>query len=101
MNTRFLALKLLRMLVTIWFVVTFVFVVLRATTDPVEALLPPDATPDEIAQWSEIWGLDQPIIVQYGRYIASLTVGDLGFRRGPGRRASNWRFPRDAFDFRR
>lgn len=85
MNTRFLALKLLRMLITIWFVVTFVFIVLRATTNPVEALLPPDATPDEIAQWSEIWGLDQPMIVQYGRYVASLTVGDLGFSYRDGR----------------
>lgn len=78
MNTRYVAIKLLRALVTLWLVVTFVFIVLRLTGNPVEALLAPDAPPEEISYYTERLGLDQPIPVQYARYITSLLSGDLG-----------------------
>lgn len=78
MSTRYVAIKLLRALVTLWLVVTFVFVVLRLTGNPVEALLAPDAPPEEIAYYTERLGLDEPIHVQYVLYLGSLLTGDLG-----------------------
>lgn len=78
MSTRYVAIKLLRALVTLWLVVTFVFVVLRLTGNPVEALLAPDAPPEEIAYYTERLGLDEPIHVQYALYLGSLLTGDLG-----------------------
>jgi peptide/nickel transport system permease protein len=63
---------------TLWFVVTFTFVVLRTSGDPVMALVGPDALPEEIAQFRAQWGLDQPMIVQYLRYIGQMATGQFG-----------------------
>ena len=48
---RFWLLKIARTLLTLLFVVTFTFVVLRTSGDPVQSLLGPEATNDEIAQF--------------------------------------------------
>ena len=42
---RFWSAKLVRTLLTLWLVVTSVFIVLRTSGDPVQSLLPPDSTP--------------------------------------------------------
>lgn len=46
--------------------------------DPAVVLLGQDATPQAIAQMHHALGLDRPLIVQLGIYIAHLTMGDLG-----------------------
>jgi peptide/nickel transport system permease protein len=46
MSTAYLAQKLFRALLTIWVIVTFVFVILRMSGDPVLQILGPDAEPD-------------------------------------------------------
>ena len=79
MNSRFVIIKLIRTLLTLLAVLTFVFIVLRMAGNPVEAMLPEDAEPDTIAYYSEIWGLDKPLYVQYGRYFINILNGDLGF----------------------
>ncbi|MGS1093941.1 ABC transporter permease [Aquamicrobium terrae] len=76
--TRFWLIKLLRTILTLWFVVTFTFVVLRTSGDPVVALLGGDAMPDEIEQFRRQWGLDQPLIVQYLSYIGQMATGQFG-----------------------
>lgn len=76
--TRFWLIKLLRTVLTLWFVVTFTFVVLRTSGDPVVALLGGDAQPHEIEQFRTQWGLDQPLFVQYLRYIGQMAVGNFG-----------------------
>lgn len=76
--TRFWLIKLLRTVLTLWFVVTFTFVVLRTSGDPVVALLGGDAQPAEIEQFRRQWGLDQPLFVQYLRYIGQMAVGNFG-----------------------
>ena len=81
----YLARKALRAALTLWLVVTFVFVVLRLTGDPVQALVGPDATPEVIAVYAERYGFDRPLPVQYGRYLLSLARGDLGVSYLDGR----------------
>lgn len=76
--TRFWLIKLARTVLTLWFVVTFAFVVLRTSGDPVVSLVGADALPDEIEQFREQWGLDQPLIVQYFRYVGQMAVGQFG-----------------------
>ena len=68
----------MRTLLTLWFVVTFTFVVLRISGEPVVALLGGDAQPAEIEQFRAQWGLDQPLIVQYLRYVGQMAVGNFG-----------------------
>ncbi len=76
--TRFVLTRLVRSIATLWLVVSVVFVALRATGDPANALLPDDATADAIAAFRQRYGLDQPIPVQYVRYWGSLVRGDFG-----------------------
>lgn len=76
--TRFWLIKLLRTIFTLWFVVSFTFIVLRTSGDPVVALLGGDAMPDEIEQFRRQWGLDQPLIVQYLRYVGQMATGQFG-----------------------
>jgi peptide/nickel transport system permease protein len=76
--TKFWLIKFARTVMTLWFVVTFTFVVLRTSGDPVMALVGPDALPEEIAQFRAQWGLDQPMIVQYLRYIGQMATGQFG-----------------------
>lgn len=77
--------RALRTLVTLWLVVTFAFVVLRTSGDPVVALLSPDALPDEIAHFRALWNLDRSLPEQYLAYIGNLFAGDFGVSYHDGR----------------
>ncbi|MFB2595394.1 ABC transporter permease [Paracoccus sp. p4-l81] len=55
-----------------------VFMGVYAIGDPVQMLVPPDASPAEIARARQNLGLDQPIFVQYLVYLQGLMQGDLG-----------------------
>lgn len=83
--TRFWLLKILRTALTLWFVVTFTFVVLRTSGDPVVALVGADATPDEIEQFRALWRLDDSLWVQYFRYIGQMATGQFGISYRDGR----------------
>ena len=74
---------LLRRLVTLTItllgimVVTF-FVALVVPLDPLAALAGPQAPPETVERLRALYGFDQPIYVQFGRYVARLARGDLG-----------------------
>lgn len=78
MNLRFVVIKTLRAVLTLWLVVTFVFVVLRVTGDPTEQLLPDDIDPLIRAYYRTAWGLDQPLWEQYMKYFQAAFQGDFG-----------------------
>lgn len=78
MNLPYLLWKILRAVITMWLVVTFVFFVLRLTGDPVAQLLPDDVDQSTIDHYRRLWGLDQPLMAQYWRYFAALFQGDFG-----------------------
>ncbi len=82
---RFWSVKAARTLLTLWFVVTFAFIVLRVSGDPVHSLLGPDATIEEIAQFREAWGLDRPLPEQYLRYVVQMASGQFGTSYRDGR----------------
>jgi len=58
-------------------VVLFAFIHLLPG-DPATAVLGEHATPARIAEMRSYLGLDDPLIVQYGRYILGLLHGDFG-----------------------
>lgn len=75
---RFVAVKLLRSAVTMWLVITFVFVVLRISGDPTDILLPDDVA-QEVREFYRVkWGLDQSLWQQYLAYWKALSTGDFG-----------------------
>ena len=83
--SRFILGKTLRALITLLIAVSLVFVFIRFSGDPAAALAPPDADQAVIDEYREKLGLDQPLIVQYGKYLAALTRGEFGFSVHTGR----------------
>ena len=65
--------------------------------DPARALAGVQATPEYIEQVRERYGLNDPLYVQYGRFMGGLVTGDLGdstFSRRPVTTEIGERFPR-------
>lgn len=81
---RVVLIKLVRSIITLWLVVTLVFILLRSAGDPLLVLLPEDTEPAVVETYRERWGLDRPLLVQYGLYLTSVVRGDMGrsFRDG-------------------
>ncbi|OUR75552.1 ABC transporter permease [Marinomonas sp. 42_23_T18] len=78
MNMIYILQKVLRALLTLILVVTFIFIVLRVTGDPVVTMLPDDTDPEIIEQMRIAWGLDKPIWIQYLNYWGGILNGELG-----------------------
>jgi peptide/nickel transport system permease protein len=88
--TRFLTLRLLLTLAALWLVLTMVFFLIHIVPgDPVEQMLGEGARAEDLAALRTSLGLDQPVHVQYGRYLAGLARGDLG---------QSFRFQRSVLD---
>lgn len=79
MNLRFVLTKVLRALLTLWIVVTFAFVIMHASGDPIEIMLGDQAEQDVIDHYKELYGLDRPMHEQYYRYVLGILQGDLGY----------------------
>src|SRR2546423_14891519 len=47
--------------------------------DPARLMACPQAGVGEVAHIRHLYGLDQPLITQYGRYLHDLSLGNLGF----------------------
>lgn len=83
---RILVVRLASALVLLWLVITLTFVLVRAAPgDPADLLAGPAATAADIARARGELGLDDPLAVQYARWIGGIVSGDLGesiaFRR--------------------
>lgn len=92
----FLIRRLLQALLAVWVVVTLVFVLLHVAGDPIDVLAPDDMTQAQRADLERSLGLDQPFLLQYGRFLLNLTQGDLGisyFSRQPAMGLVLERFP--------
>ena len=70
--------RIARALLTLWLVVTSVFVVLRLSGDPAQTMLGPDAPAAALDAFRENYGLDNSIVRQYLDYIGQLLQGNLG-----------------------
>lgn len=87
MTPRFLVQKIFRALVTIWIIVTFVFIVLRLSGDSALLIYGPDVDAGALKALREAWGLDKPIWQQYLIYIGNVFQGDFGKSYLDGRNA--------------
>jgi peptide/nickel transport system permease protein len=54
------------------------FVLTFLTGDPAEIMLPPGATAQQIATFRAEWGFDDPLLVQYWRFLRRAVHGDFG-----------------------
>ncbi len=93
---RYAAIRLIRALLTVWLAVTAVFLGLRLSGDPAQALLGPEASSEAVRALRQAWGLDDPIAVQYARYLWQIAHGDFGRslrERRPATEVVNERIP--------
>lgn len=82
---RFLTLRLIQAVLTLAAISVIVFVIMYCVGDPVATLLPPNASARQRAELRAHLGLDQPLPVQYSRYVGRLLHGDLGISYYTGR----------------
>ncbi len=74
----FVVRRLLLVGVVAWGAATLAFLLLYLSGDPVDLLLPLDASPQARAELRHAYGFDDPLYVQYGRYLWKLVHGDFG-----------------------
>ncbi|MFC0158779.1 ABC transporter permease [Mameliella alba] len=86
---RFLLSRAAQGLIVMFGVSALVFFALFLTGDPAVLMMAPDSTAAEIDAFREAMGFDDPIIVQYGRFLVDALQGDLG---------SSLRYSRPAMD---
>ncbi|MBD3624912.1 MAG: ABC transporter permease [Rhodobacteraceae bacterium] len=75
---RFLLSRAVQGLIVMFGVSLLVFFALFLTGDPAVLMMAPDSSAAEIAAFREAMGFDDPIIVQYGRFLVDALQGDLG-----------------------
>jgi glutathione transport system permease protein len=75
----FIARRLASAAVTLFAVLTLIFVLVRIVPgDPAQVILGDQASAAAIAQMRTRLGLDKPLIVQYGAFLGDLGTGDFG-----------------------
>jgi peptide/nickel transport system permease protein len=74
----FLVRRLLQSLVVLFGVSFVVFAILHLTGDPALVLLPPDASAEDVRRFREAMGFNDPLLVQYARFLRGALQGDFG-----------------------
>lgn len=70
--------RLPQVLITLLLVSAVIFVAVQATGNPVNAYLPPDAGEAQRQALIEQLGLNDPVLVQYVRFLSRMATGDFG-----------------------
>lgn len=77
--TQYIIRRLIHSIFIIWGVATLVFFGLRAVPgDPVVQMLGPEYTPEAAELLRDKLGLDEPIYIQYVKWMGNIVQGDLG-----------------------
>ena len=85
---RYLIQRLGQTVFTLFAVTLIVFSLGRLTGDPATVLMPVEARQEDRARIMQHWGLDQPLHIQYVRYIGNVLRGEFGESlQWPGRDA--------------
>ena len=77
--------RLLQSTFVVLCVAAFAFCMFQFIGDPVHNMLGQDATPEQQQQLRQRLGLDQPVPVQFARFVANFVRGDLGISYRMGR----------------
>ena len=75
---RFVVARLLQSLVALAILSVVVFILARATGDPLHLILPMSATPADYAEARQYLGLDRPYVEQYLSFVGRAVTGDFG-----------------------
>jgi len=75
---RYVVRQLLQLVVAVIGISLLAFVILHVLGDPVLLLLPQNAGKAEFERYRHLLGLDQPLYVQYWKFVSGAALGDFG-----------------------
>src|SRR6185295_11325651 len=75
---RYLARQIVQLIVVIFGISVLAFGILHVLGDPVVLLLPQNAGKEEFERYRHLLGLDQPLYVQYWKFVSRAVLGDFG-----------------------
>ncbi|MFW6368529.1 MAG: ABC transporter permease [Spirochaetota bacterium] len=75
---RYLFTRLIQSALLMVGVLVITFFMVRLTGDPASTMVPRDASPERIEEVRERMGFNDPLLVQFGRYMGGAAVGDFG-----------------------
>lgn len=75
---RYLLSKFAQSLLLLFGVLFLVFMMVRVTGDPAALMMPRESSPEQIEAFREKMGFNDPLLVQFGRFITEAVVGDFG-----------------------
>jgi peptide/nickel transport system permease protein len=76
---RYVAVRFAQTVFLLWFILTFLFFFFRLMPGSyVDLMLFSGASEETVETFRQQWGLNQPLYVQYGRYLTNFVQGDLG-----------------------
>ena len=79
-RTRYVLSRIVGLLLTLFAVFTLTFMLTFAVPqDPARSVVGPKGTPEQLELVREELGLNDPILVQYGRYLGNVATADLGY----------------------
>ena len=85
---RYIARRALQSLLAIWVMSLVVFTLARFSGNPLDVMLPMEATQEDYERVSKHWGLDRPLHTQYLIFLGRAVKGDFGTSwKWPGRNA--------------
>ena len=70
--------RLLQALLVLWLLTVIVFAISRLSGSPVDLIVPMGAGPETRERLIEEFGLDQPLYVQYVKFLGNAVQGDFG-----------------------
>ena len=75
---RFILIRVFHSILALLAISMIIFFLARISGDPIEMLLPIEATDEEFEQVRAAWGLDKPLPVQYITYLGNVLRGNFG-----------------------
>lgn len=70
--------KLFQSLVLLFGVVFLVFMMVRVTGDPAALMMPRESSPEQLEEFREKMGFNDPLLVQFSSFLAGAVQGDFG-----------------------
>ena len=75
---RFILTRIVYAVFVTFAVSVFVFALAHKSGDPRDVLLTSYTSPEQYEAWGERWGLDKPLVVQYGIWLGNAVRGEFG-----------------------
>ncbi|MCC6435783.1 MAG: ABC transporter permease [Acidimicrobiales bacterium] len=75
---RYILRRVVYSVITLLLLSVTIFLIVRATGDPARTYAGPEASEEEVALIRAEYGLDRPLLAQYGSFVGDIVTGDLG-----------------------